>query len=233
MIVNKTNDYNMFSFIDGNRNINESQLTRLTKSIEDNYIPIPIVVNEKKQIIDGQHRYTVVKSLNKPVYYIEIEGLRLAEVHTLNTIAKNWSHDDYMNSYADKGIGAYIKYREFKNKYNFSHNDSLALLNEKRPGGSLWQRFKDGLLTITSYNNAVNKADKITMIKEYYDGYKRRAFIFAMMRVFNNKEYNHTEFLKKLSYQSTKLVDCTKAVEYLALIEEIYNYKRKNKVRLY
>ena len=233
MIVNKTNDYNMFSFIDGNRNINESQLTRLTKSIEDNYIPIPIVVNEKKQIIDGQHRYTVVKSLNKPVYYIEIEGLRLAEVHTLNTIAKNWSHDDYMNSYADKGIGAYIKYREFKNKYNFSHNDSLALLNGIRTGGSLWQQFKDGLLTITSYNNAVNKADKITMIKEYYDGYKRRAFIFAMMRVFNNKEYNHTEFLKKLSYQSTKLVDCTKAVEYLALIEEIYNYKRKNKVRLY
>ena len=52
MIVNKTNDYNMLSFIDGNRNINESQLTRLTKSIEDNYIPIPIVVNEKKQIID-------------------------------------------------------------------------------------------------------------------------------------------------------------------------------------
>ena len=233
MIVNKTNDYNMFSFIDGNRNINESQLTRLTKSIEDNYIPIPIVVNEKKQIIDGQHRYTVVKSLNKPVYYIEIEGLRLAEVHTLNTIAKNWSHDDYMNSYADKGIGAYIKYREFKNKYNFSHNDSLALLNGIRTGGSLWQQFKDGLLTITSYNNAVNKADKITMIKEYYDGYKRRAFIFAMMRVFNNKEYNHTEFLKKLSYQSTKLVDCTKAIEYLALIEEIYNYKRKNKVRLY
>ena len=233
MIVNKTNDYNMFSFIDGNRNINESQLTRLTKSIEDNYIPIPIVVNEKKQIIDGQHRYTVVKSLNKPVYYIEIEGLRLAEVHTLNTIAKNWSHDDYMNSYADKGIGAYIKYREFKNKYNFSHNDSLALLNGIRTGGSLWQQFKDGLLTITSYNNAVKKADKITMIKEYYDGYKRRAFIFAMMRVFNNKEYNHTEFLKKLSYQSTKLVDCTKAVEYLALIEEIYNYKRKNKVRLY
>ena len=233
MIVNKTNDYNMFSFIDGNRNINEGQLTRLTKSIEDNYIPIPIVVNEKKQIIDGQHRYTVVKSLNKPVYYIEIEGLRLAEVHTLNTIAKNWSHDDYMNSYADKGIGAYIKYREFKNKYNFSHNDSLALLNGIRTGGSLWQQFKDGLLTITSYNNAVNKADKITMIKEYYDGYKRRAFIFAMMRVFNNKEYNHTEFLKKLSYQSTKLVDCTKAVEYLALIEEIYNYKRKNKVRLY
>ena len=233
MIVNKTNDYNMFSFIDGNRNINEGQLTRLTKSIEDNYIPIPIVVNEKKQIIDGQHRYTVVKSLNKPVYYIEIEGLRLAEVHTLNTIAKNWSHDDYMNSYADKGIGAYIKYREFKNKYNFSHNDSLALLNGIRTGGSLWQQFKDGLLTITSYNNAVNKADKITMIKEYYDGYKRRAFIFAMMRVFNNKEYNHTEFLKKLSYQSTKLVDCTTAVEYLALIEEIYNYKRKNKVRLY
>ena len=233
MIVNKTNDYNMFSFIDGNRNINEGQLTRLTKSIENNYIPIPIVVNEKKQIIDGQHRYTVVKSLNKPVYYIEIAGLRLAEVHTLNTIAKNWNHDDYMNSYADKGVVAYIKYREFKSKYNFSHNDSLALLCGMRVGGNLWQQFKEGLLTITSYSNAVNKADKITMIKEYYDGYRRRTFIYAMMRVFINKDYNHTEILKKLSYQSTKLVDCTKASEYLALIEEIYNYKRKNKVRLY
>ena len=101
--VRMTNDYGLFTFIDGNRDINKNQLSRLAKSIDEDYIPVPIIVNEKKQIIDGQHRYEVIKTLNKPVYYIEVPGLRLPEVHRLNNNTKNWTATEYMNGYAKLG----------------------------------------------------------------------------------------------------------------------------------
>ena len=72
-------------------------------------------------------------------------------------------------------------------------------------------------------------------MKKYYEGYKRRSFGYAMLDLFDNPEYNHQEFIKKLSYQTTKLVDVPRAEDYLQIIEKIYNYNRpkKEKVRFY
>ena len=232
--VKMTNDYELFTFIDGNRNININQLSRLSESIDEDYIPVPIIVNEKKQIIDGQHRYQVVKTLKKPVYFIEIEGLKLPEVHRLNNNTKNWTATEYMNGYAKLGYPDYIKYKEFKKLYNFGHNETMALLqNKSSRRSSAFKDFREGLFKIASYKKAEKVAEKITMIKQYYDGYKRRSFVFAMMQLFNNDEYNHAEFLHKLSFQSLRLVDCTTVKQYISLVEDIYNYHRKDKIRLY
>jgi len=232
--VKMTNDYELFTFIDGNRDININQLSRLSESIDEDYIPVPIIVNEKKQIIDGQHRYQVVKTLKKPVYFIEIEGLKLPEVHRLNNNTKNWTATEYMNGYAKLGYPDYIQYKEFKKLYNFGHNETMALLqNKSSRRSSAFKDFREGLFKIASYKKAEKVAEKITMIKQYYDGYKRRSFVFAMMQLFNNDEYNHAEFLHKLSFQSLRLVDCTTVKQYISLVEDIYNYHRKDKIRLY
>ena len=231
--VKMTNDYGLFTFIDGNRDININQLSRLSESIDEDYIPVPIIVNEKKQIIDGQHRYEVVKTLKKPVYYIEIEGLKLPEVHRLNNNTKNWTATEYMNGYAKLGYPDYIQYKEFKRLYNFGHNETMALLQNTSSRSNTFKDFREGLFVIKSYKEAVRNAEKILIVKQYYDGYKRRSFVFAMMQLFNNDEYNHAEFLHKLSFQSVKLVDCTNVKQYISLIEDIYNYHRKDKIRLY
>lgn len=73
------------------------------------------------------------------------------------------------------------------------------------------------------------------MVSKYYDGFKRRAFVYCMLDLFENPDYNHAEFLNKLSFQSVKLQDCTTVEQYLCLIEDIYNFKRnkQSKVRFY
>jgi hypothetical protein len=231
--VKMTNDYGLFTFIDGNRDINMNQLSRLSESIGEDYIPVPIIVNEKKQIIDGQHRYEVVKTLKKPLYYIVIKGLRLPEVHRLNNNTKNWTATEYMNGYAKLGYPDYIQYKEFKRLYNFGHNETMALLRNTSSRTNIFKDFRNGLFVINSYNDAVRNAERILIVKQYYDGYKRRSFVFAMMQLFDNEDYNHAEFLHKLSFQSVKLVDCTNVKQYISLIEDIYNYHRKDKIRLY
>ena len=74
-----TKNYNMFTSIAGNRNLNPIHLKNLKESIAIKQIPVPIVVNEKYQICDGQNRFQVCCELNLPVYYIVIEGLTLED----------------------------------------------------------------------------------------------------------------------------------------------------------
>lgn len=234
--VLKTNDYSMFKHINGNRNINKLHLKRLTESIAEKYIEVPIIVNSNNQIIDGQHRFEAAKELGKDVYYIKVKNLNLDDVHRLNTNSKNWTAEEYMQGYCELGLEDYIKYRDFKRKYGFGHNETNAILtNRSRMSGSKNTDFNDGVFKILDYDLAVKNAEKICMVREYYEGYKRRYFVYAMLELFENPDYSHVEFLNKLSFQSVKLQDCTDVKGYLILIEDIYNFKRSknNKVRFF
>ena len=231
-----TNDYSMFQIMKGNRDINKVHLNRLKKSIQEKYIEVPIIVNERNEIIDGQHRYTSAMELGKPVYFIRIGGLKLPDVQRLNINSKNWTADSYMEGYCDLGMQDYITYRQFKKNYKLNHNECVALLSgSKRAGGSAIDAFHQGLFKVTHYNEAVAIVQKLEKIKPMYAGYKRRAFIYAMLDAFDNEKFEFDRFLHKLSFQYGKMYDCTTVDQYLMLIQEIYNYKlpKQHKVRLF
>ena len=99
--VLKTTDYNLFSFISGNRKINLAHAKRLERSFKNRHLFSPIIVNEYHQIIDGQHRFTVCSKLKLPIYYIVVNGYGLDEVQILNTNSSNWKKIDYLNAYCD------------------------------------------------------------------------------------------------------------------------------------
>jgi hypothetical protein len=93
-------------------------------------------------------------------------------------------------------------------------------------------KFKEGLFKVIDLNNSKRIADKIMMIEPYYKGFMRRSFIYAMIGMFKNENFEFTEFLTKLKQQPTTLQDCTSTSQYKSLIEEIYNYRRRDKVNL-
>jgi len=234
--VRKTHNYNMFGAIDGNRTINQTHVRALKKSINKEHVPTPIIVNSKYEIIDGQHRVEAIKQLGKPVYFVVIDDLAVNDVKRLNTIGRNWTVKDFMELYIKEGNQNYIVYRNFLDKYKFNHNETITLLgNKKTTGGTQCMMFRDGDFVVHDYNRAVRNVEKILMVKDYYDGYRRRSFVYALLDLFGNEKYDHDRFLKKLKYQSVKLQDQTTFKQYLQVIEEIYNYKtsEKNRVRFY
>lgn len=233
IVVFHTKDYEKFKHLEGNRNIVKPHLKRLKASMQKKFLFSPILVNEKHQIIDGQHRLEVCKQLGYPVYYIVKKGYGLDEIQVLNSNLKNWNVDDYMNGYIELGIEDYNLYKLFRQEFGFDHQSCLSMLMGKdfvRDGGtSVNQEFKNGEFRVLDYKKALQSAEKIKMVGQYYKGNKRRSFVMAMLKCFKNKEYNHSVFMSKISYQSTKLVDCTNEKEYLTLIEEIYNFKSRDK----
>lgn len=229
--VHTTTDYFLFKPIEGNRNKNLLHINRLKKSMADNYLFTVIIVNEKYEIIDGQHRFDVIQDLKLPLNYIVCKGYGLNEVHILNQNSKTWNADDYLDGYCNLGYKDYIKYSEFKTNYDIGHNECMTILSGSQSKPSI-DVFYSGNFKIKDYNEACKIIEKILLIQPYYQGAKRRSFIYAMLQLFKNPNFEFTEFLQKLKLQPTALTDCANTTQYIALIEEIYNYRRREKVNL-
>jgi hypothetical protein len=232
--VHTTTDYFMFKPIDGNRNKNLLHIKRLQNSMTENYLFTIITVNENYEIIDGQHRFEVIKELKLPLNYVICKGYGLNEVHILNQNSKTWNSDDYLTGYCKLENQDYIKYKVFKDKYNLAHNICIALLSgfSSNTSGSGIKEFYDGEFKIKTWNEAIVFAENLKTIGLIYKGYKREKFIFALLRLLKKGNFELTEFISKLKLQSTLMIDCPTTQQYINLIEQIYNYKRREKVNL-
>jgi len=231
--VHTTTDYGRFTSIDGNRNLNLLHLQRLKKSIQENYLFTIIIVNEKLEIIDGQHRFEAIKEYGLPLHYIICEGYGLHQVHILNAASKTWNADDYLDGYCRLGYADYITYKKFKDTYDLDHNSCMSILGcSGQSGGESVKEFYNGKFKVCDYLEAVNFVEKLNLIGAYYPGYKRRTFIRAMLGLSKNANFVFIEFLNKLRLNPSSLTDCINTTQYVTLIEEIYNYRRRDKVNL-
>lgn len=233
--VHTTTDYSLFKTLNGNRDVNHLHLSRLKESMKIKHLTTIIMVNEKFEIIDGQHRFLISQELKLPINYIISKNYGLAEVQILNANMKNWQTIDYVNGYCDLGYQDYIIYRDFVNEYGFQNQIALLLLSNEHVGGRKINpitNFKEGKFKVKDLNNAKKMAEKIMMIEPYYKGFLRRSFIISLVSMFKNENFEFTEFIAKLKQQPTTLQDCTNTTQYKVLIEEIYNYRRREKINL-
>lgn len=236
--VYKENDLSIFKQIDGNRVPNLQHIKRLADSIKVYGMKCnPILVNEDMQVIDGQHRLLAAKEVGTFVYYIIVDGYKLSDVHTLNLNQKNWTKKDFMDGYANMGIDSYVKLKKFVDKNDdFGLSDCIALCSNNTVNGGTTKNgqkpFEDGIWKIKDIELAQIMANKIRMIKPYYDGYNRSNFVGTMIGLLKNDNFDYNEFMHKLRLQPTALVDCANRDQYKTLIEDIYNYRSRNKVSL-
>jgi hypothetical protein len=229
--VHQTFDYSLFKPIDGNRNKNALHLARLKKSIKSRYLFTVVIVNENYEIIDGQHRFEIIKELGYPLNYIVCKGYGINEVQILNATSKTWSTADYLAGYCKVGLEDYIEFDNFMKRHKVGWQTSIILLSGGDNGRAV-DTFKNGSFKIKDLYFAETSVLKLNQIGKYYEGYKRRWFVYALMRVLKKDGFNFDEFLQKLKVQPTALKDCTDVNEYLSIIEQIYNYRRSSKVNL-
>lgn len=226
-----TKDYFLFKSIDGNRTKNLIHINRLKKSMSQIYLFTVIIVNEKNEIIDGQHRFDVIQELKLPLNYVVCNGYGLNEVHVLNQNSKTWTTNDYLDGYCNLGYSEYIDFKKFVTKNKINNQIAIYLLSGK-DNGNMIKKFNSGEFKIDNLKEAQLKMNKLHLCGEFFPQYKSRWFVFAMVRLFKNKNFSFDEFLKKLKAQPTSLKVCADVAQYISLIEQIYNYRRGEKVNL-
>lgn len=251
--VYQTTNYDTLVTMAGNRRINQPNFRRLKVSMEKRQLFSPILVNERMQIIDGQHRFLCCQELKLPVFYIVVPNYGLEEVQILNTNTANWTKMDYLKSFCDLKNYEYIKFKRFMLDYpDFGFQSAYRLLTlstgmkiKVKKGKKKNQKFsrdenavthlktfENGELVIPDLKRSEELAKKIMMFKPFYKGFNRRTFVASMIGIFANPNYSQNDMLKKLEQQPTALVDCINISQYKSLVEDIYNYKRREKINL-
>lgn len=165
-----TTDYSIFKKNKANREINERHVDNLISlfGLPDerkhlkagwNYKPLPIVVNEDMEVVDGQHRVEACKRIGLPVYYIKQAGWGINEILMMNNTSENWKNGDYLYAYAQLGNQNYI---DLMNMY-----ESYFLEAKSKDGKPLGKKELFPLqLFISLFDNARNPDHRPKRFKE-------------------------------------------------------------------
>lgn len=229
--MNKSEKYDEFSLVDYNRDLNRNHIAKLKESIGKNgyLMSNPIIVDENKNIIDGQHRFIACKEMGLPIYY-EIMEVKPGLIIDLNTTQKKWSMGDYVNYYAHKGNVNYQRIKAVKEKLNTTYDIIMTAKNEKETSGTTSRMIREGNLSFTVDDNL-----KITSMLEIIKGVCENLRLSmtgritaAILEIKNHKNFKWQRLIKQSVDYSTLAYRCNTKDEYIKMLETLYNYQARS-----
>jgi hypothetical protein len=152
-----TTDYDQFKIIDSNREVNKNHLRKLINSIESKNLLylFPLVINNKMEVIDGQHRLSAAKELGIPVYYMIDNTITKADIAMMNSNRKGWLIKDYIYFHAKEGNKHFEALDKLLEDYpKLTVMSAVRLMDEKisafYEGGSLTNGLRAGTINTTN-----------------------------------------------------------------------------------
>ena len=233
-----TTNYDLFSLRDDNRKkIERAHVLRLKNSLEKkNMLGLkPIIVNEKMEILDGQHRYLAAKELGLEICYEVQRGSTAQDIITLN-VSKSWGIEDYLNFYCVNGYQEYQKLEKFSREKNISLQSALCL-------SGTWKKeqrinFKEGnykfLFDIIEekYQLALETIDKIKKFNGFSSFTRSSRFWKALMVLISHEDFNADKWFKNMDKFIDHFVPKANSRDYLKCILNIYNYQNTKRINI-
>lgn len=236
-VVQSTTDYDKFTFLDTNRELTAGHVQHIKDAFQEigNMTAVqPILVNEKYEIIDGQHRFMAAQELGEPIYYTMRAGLGVKDARSMNILHRPWHSDDFAHSYADGGDKNYQKFLELRESFGFSHSITLIYIYGSSSAG-IFSDFRKGEFYIPDLTKALERLNVLASVREISPVAKYQGFAEALQQVAKAEGYSHHRMLSKLKLNSQMLKRLNGVPENLRLLEDIYNYsvREGNRLRLY
>lgn len=229
--VKVTDEYGLFSLVTGNRAVNPAHTKELRKSIEKvGLIPAPIIVNEKMEIMDGQHRFAACQMLNKPIYYIIVPGLKMEHSVAMNANNKSWTSTDYLNYFANEGLPDYVFIKRIKENSSLTLATILHILSN-RDSGQYMDSFKNGTYKVSdNFGQAQKVVEWLEMFVPFAKAIRGRtsSVYFSLAWIKKNIQINDDRLLCAVKDISLEGIEVNSVQSVLKAIEEKYN-KRLSK----
>ena len=224
--IQKTKKYDVFQYVESNRTIDKNHVNKLVNAIQDkNMLHLnPIIVNELKQVIDGQHRLEAAKQLGYYIYYIVDNNVGETEISRLNAVKKNWKPIDYVNFWATKNK---LGFRELKKVLDEYPLFGLSTIKALVGGGSKngLHDISEGYIDIDEIESAKEVLNLCNWLGNHCKFYYANKFVFAVRLFHSSEGFNIDTFKEKISMQPRSLVPCINTKQYAEMLLEIYNYK--------
>lgn len=230
--VYRTKDYSIFKKHQSNRTLIPSHVKRLYNDmlVHGWLNGSTITLNEKGEVIDGQHRVEAAVMANVPVHYTIVKGANADTIRGLNTKAKPWNVITHLEGYVKEGNQNYILLKRFMENFPTLRPTECMMLVKNSISSTERDEFESGRFVVRDMKKAYVWGHQLMSLKPYFEkGYNKSIFVRAMMRVFLNKpEFNFDEFVHKIQIRPRSIFMCGTVEQYLEMIEDIYNYRRNN-----
>lgn len=242
VVVHSTRDYHKFSFDPRNRPVEQDRLEKLYDSIQVvNMLHVfPIVVDSNFVVYDGQHRLKVAETMGVPIYYIFDDKVSIEHITMTTDAVSKWDNRDYLHRWCVEGKPDYLEVQKFwfsnkmlKGKVFLTLNACLNLCHygDRK---AMNNAFRQGAYRCNDLPFAESVTGALRDWSEYVNFFNHTSFVSAIGNLMGNRHYSHTQMMAKMEYTSTKMVKCPDTESYIALIDEIYNYRShaRNRVTL-
>lgn len=254
-VVHSTDDYDLFRFVKVNRTIDYKMVKRLAVEFKKYGQLIPIVVNERFEAVDGQHRLLACKLIGKPVRFIVQHGMNVSEIISINSVSHKWTELDYINRYAEEGNPAYVQLKEWIQQcQDFTARLAVLIaqnslerrtifvqengkLHANKPNANdvyVGTHIKNGLWKGFDQIEAEQRLNKIRAVRAALpEGIWKDACGMALIQLFRIKEFNVDRLVYQLhGYGMSQVRKPVSTEDAVKVFEDVYNYKRPHTTRL-
>jgi len=255
--VQSTQDYARFKYLQGNRDLKEGNIKAIQNQVQQCGQRIPIVINEKNEIIDGQHRLEACKRLGIPVKFIVDVGANIDHVISANIVGQKWSLMDYVNRYSSEGNGHYQRLHDFIiecKKHGISASAAMSIVNNgksykgyymyddgkiRQHGGKykvkklyyVGDDVRLGYFRIESLKEPRKRLEAIIQFK-HFAFYKKSYFINAILQVMRIKDFDVKRLRQAADTYPNRFVNEPDVDGFVRMFESVYNYRMKTKLPL-
>ena len=251
MEIKETSDYAMFKTIKGNRGIKQDHVEKLATSIDrENLLHLrPIIVNDRMEVIDGQHRLRAAQMLGVPIFYTVQKDLNYKQMAQLNAVQDNWKFSNFIVMYSSQGYPEYINLEKFldqvpylKGKFyriitaSFSAEGRAKFVTTFKNGEykhildeNLWFLVNDKIGHFVELYNRHN-FDKKSCGNAFVSSAKMVMAMFQFIEEYRS-DVNWTFFFSNLERLIDTVVPKGTSEQYYDLFIRIYNFnKRTNRL---
>jgi len=237
LVTPKDKLYYALKIIDCNRDVPQSNINVLKKSIKkNNALHLrPILIDNEYYIIDGQTRYESCKQFNLPFYVdiIDYSDWSNKDLISINTTQRNWQLEDYLRYYVNFNVPSYVAFKTLKETHeHITIQMLIAMFNETSQRYSLNSKaFKNGELKYDSTNKTtifkwlawLNEINEAPIYPSLDNKTKRnQEFQSALFRKFSSSNWDNCKFIRLLSEYPHQLNKLKRVSDFNEEIENIY-----------
>lgn len=237
---NTEESYQKFRFIDCNRIVTQAKVNRMKREILRNDLTNEFVIKVKPStcgryldIFDGQNRFQSLRELNMPIHY-KLTKMDIDDIGSTNSVQDKWKLKDALYHYCVRQLEDYIVLAEFHKIYKYPISTLVVLLGGKHTK-KIQEDFRSGDFEITQDIEGIKDIlNKVALYRQYNDEVARsRQFLLVYVDLLCEPVFEHEKLLHKVKMVPARFVKCSTQSEYKRVLEDIYNYRSSEIVRLW
>lgn len=227
----KTKDYGRFNMIAGNRLLDEKKIKRIVQDCRRGFNLLshcPLICTERNgrlDIVDGQHRFWVAKTIKDFVFYVLHSRVALEDIARLNTCTAKWTSRDYIHCYAQQNDENYISLERFMEKWRLSPTTAIQLLAQGRAtaGGTKGSssNFRTGGFEVV-YAEKAEQIMELAVKFSDFPHYRNGPFLAAITKVYEEK-WDVQRLIGRYMENPARLTKRATAKDYETLLALIYS----------